>query len=114
MLGVYPLRPVVCDEPRWKAAYDEHPVSIQLASACISTPEAKRLLAEGAQFEAVLLLNGAGAELIDELKARLGEDRDIELPVDRVRLNRKWPGSIEVLHDRLAERRRNGFFAGGG
>jgi hypothetical protein len=106
---------VVCDEPRWKAAYDEHPTSIQLASACISTPEAKRLLADGAQFEALVLLNGAGEELVAELKARLGsEERDIEFPVERVRVNRRWPGSIEVLHDRLSERPGSEFFAGGG
>jgi hypothetical protein len=90
----------VCDEPQWKAAYDDHPTSVQLASACISTSEAGRLLAEGAAFESVVLLNGAGAGLDAELAALRGDG----MRVNRLQLHRKGSGSLERIHGQLADR----------
>jgi hypothetical protein len=110
MLGVYPLRPVVCDEPHWQAVYDNHPASVQLASACISTREALGLLADGAAFESVVLLNGAGEGLPAELAVR----QQGAVPVERVRVHRKWPGSVELIHGRLVGERDPFFEVGGG
>lgn len=115
MLNVYPLRPVVSDEPRWKAAYDAHPASIDFASACVSSLEAGSLLAQGAEFEAVVLLDGAGERFAEDLAAR-----QAALHADRrtlvVRLS--LPGSeaqpIERIHRCLEGEALSGFFEAAG
>jgi hypothetical protein len=108
MLGIYPLRPVVSAEARWKAAYDASPASINLTSEWMSPSEARALLAAGAAFEAVVLLNGAGDDLVEALRAA-GKTR-----VQRMRIDgdsREFAG----IHEQLKEPARRGVFqmAGG-
>lgn len=114
MQGIYPLRPVVCDEPHWKAVYDSHPGSIQIASACVSTSEAQGLLADGARFEAIVLLNGAGEGLLEKLQVRLAGEAAADIPVERVHVDHTWPGGVECIHDFLSDRRLTEFLEGGG
>jgi hypothetical protein len=94
MLGIYPLKPVVCDEPRWKAIYDRHPESVQMASACVSADEVRSLLAQGARFEAIVLLNGAGE----------GLPVSSDMPVERLRIDAGRPGAVGEVHDALTDR----------
>jgi hypothetical protein len=69
MLGIYPLRPVICDKPNLAEIYNVNPSSIDLLSACLSEDEAQRLLDQGATFDSVLLVGSDG----DAIRARLLE-----------------------------------------
>jgi hypothetical protein len=107
MLGIYPLRPVVSALPQWKAAYDVNPSSINLTSEWLSPAEARALLAAGASFEAVVLLDGAGDDLARDLAA-VGKTR-----VERMRID--GDGEFRAIHERLKDPARRGVFqtAGG-
>jgi len=106
MLGIYPLRPVVSGETRWKAAYDANPISMNLTSAWMSPSEARTLLAAGATFEAVALLDGAG------------EDLAAELSRGKTRIERVQSGDIgedpSAIHERLKDSARRGVFQAAG
>jgi hypothetical protein len=106
MLGIYPLRPVVSAQPQCKAAYDASPSSINLTSEWLSPSEARELLAAGASFEAVVLLNGAGDDLAERLAG------------GKTRVERMWidgDGEFRSIHAQLKDPARRGVFqtAGG-
>jgi hypothetical protein len=115
MLSVYPLKPVITDDLSWKSVYDRHPDSVGLTSACITPGEAQRLLAEGATFEAVLLLDDAGEELAEKLAPVPGEHPDMAPRIERLKLKERNADSVALIHDYLRDKPQSAFFqtAGG-
>lgn len=110
MLSVYPLKPVITEDLSWKSVYDKHPDSVGLTSACITTAEAKKLLAEGATFEAVLLLDDAGEELAEKLAPVPGEHPDAAPRVERLKLKERNVAAVALIHDYLRDKPQGGFF----
>jgi hypothetical protein len=103
MLGVYPLRPVITDDPLWKSVYDGHPDSVNLTSECITAGEARSLLDEGAVFEAVVLLNDAGEHLLDRLRPGDAEPVEPRMRIERVRIEAPGPDAVARIHDYLKD-----------
>ena len=103
MLGVYPLRPVITDDPTWKPVYDAHPESMTLTSECITTGEARSLLDEGAVFEAVVLLNDAGEQLLDRLRPTDIDHAGPRARIERVRVEERTLDAVGRIHDYLRE-----------
>jgi hypothetical protein len=106
---------VITDDLSWKSVYDKHPESIGLTSACITPIEAERLLAEGAVFEAVVLLDDAGEDFARKLAPGEAHDPDSAPRVERVRLAERNADAVKRVHDYLKDRPQSGFFqtAGG-
>lgn len=116
MLDVYPLKPVISDDPTWKAVYDDHPESISLTSACLTPAEARRLVAEGAVFDTVVVLNEAGADFFDQLaRKQAAENPEQATRVERVSLVERSAESIQRIHDYLRDQPFSEYFqtAGG-
>jgi len=111
---VYPLKPVITDDPTWKSVYDDDPESVNLTSACISTREAKGLLAEGAVFETVVLLNDAGEDLVEQIAPKGAEHPDLVTRVERLCLADRSPESVAFIHDYLKDQPMNSVFFGTG
>jgi hypothetical protein len=114
MLSVYPLKPVITEDPAWKSVYDRHPDSVSLTSACITPGEAERLLDEGAIFDAVVLLNDAGEELIGKLVPDEIDHPDMKTRIERLKLGEKSTDSISRIHDYLKDKPQSGFFQSAG
>ena len=120
MLAIYPLRPVICDEPKLAEIYNNNPSSIDLLSACLTEDEAQRLLDQGALFDSVLLLGGSGSAL----RARLTGIPDYDPAVDPiVRTLNETPAEIDaaatvaLIHTVIRGSRSSPFFSyqcGGG
>jgi hypothetical protein len=106
---------VITDDPGWKSLYNQHPDSVNLTSACISSDEAKKLLAAGAVFEAVVLLNDAGEELLAQLSPEQLEHPDLKTRVERIKVGESNLESVSMIHDYLKDKPQSGFFqtAGG-
>ncbi|HEX7635758.1 MAG TPA: hypothetical protein VF427_10820 [Noviherbaspirillum sp.] len=115
MLTPYPLKPVITNDKRLAALYDNHPESIDMISACLTPEEANRLLDQGAVFDSVVVLNGDGEQLIQRL-VPMTEDYDEALfpQVVSVTLDHIDGQSVPVIHSALGKRRARGFFAAGG
>src|SRR5206468_933606 len=67
MLGPYPLKPIITNDPALARLYDDHPDSLTLTSGCLTPAQASSLLEQGAIFDTVVLLNGQGTELLERL-----------------------------------------------
>jgi hypothetical protein len=114
MLGVYPLKPVITEDPQWKSVYDDHPDSVNLTSACLTAGEASKLLDAGAVFEAVVLLNDAGEQLIERIAPSEAAHPE-ELPrVERLRLEERSLDALARIHDYLRDGPQVFFQAAGG
>jgi hypothetical protein len=85
----YPIRPVITTDADLAQAYNQHPTSMTMVSACVTPDEARALIEQGAKFETVHLVDGAGRELFADASA---------LPLVR-HLNRNDEGfSVDTLH----------------
>jgi hypothetical protein len=69
---------VVTNRADLRPFYDDHPGSLTLVSGCLSVREATQLLDDGAQFEAIIILD-EDHDLAQRL-ARLGSDESDRTP----------------------------------
>lgn len=110
----YPLKPIVSNHPQLPALYDDHPGSIGLISACLTPQAMSDLLDQGATFDMVLFINGAGQALQQRLLPAHDDDEALHSMLDTLALEHIDARSVSAIHSALGKRRSCGFFSMGG
>lgn len=91
---IYPTRPLVTDDPLLLSAYNRHPDSrFFMTSRCLSSAEVGALLDQGARFDDLILINGAGEALAQRVAP--AEAHDPALHVGIVRL--QFSAGVEAV-----------------
>lgn len=96
MTAYYPLKAVVTSNSALAADYNQHDISVFLTSGCLSPEEFGLLINGGAQFESVVLVDGAGEQLVK----KLADGSSPELTIDRVAIGdeRSLDEAIKKIH----------------
>src|SRR5437868_1830178 len=101
MLGPYPLKPIITNDPALARLYDDHPDSLTLTSGCLTPAQASSLLEQGAIFDTVVLLNGQGTELLERLVPKEACDQELYARVERLELPAINPDAVLQIHRAL-------------
>ena len=97
----YPLRLVISRDVVFSSLYNARRGSIGLISECLRAEQASKLLDAGAQFDVLVLLNGEGEELAERVAPRQGDDPQLGVRVERLRLRTLDENAVETIHKRL-------------
>jgi hypothetical protein len=103
MLATYPLKPVITVNPLLVSRYNGHPSSHNLVSKCITPQEAEQLLDAGAVFESVVLVDGAGEDLIGRINPSGSADVNFAPRIDRLRLDEASEDPVVRIHVKLQD-----------
>lgn len=111
MNALYPLKPVITSNPSLTYEYNTHLTSAFLISACLTARQVAELLDNGAKFDALVLVDGEGEELI----ARMGDpkswDSETMPEIQKISLAQSESNPIAEIHKIL---QRNMLVAGMG
>jgi hypothetical protein len=83
-MKLYPLKPIVTSNPRLAKEYNAHPDSVFSTSACLTPQEVLSLVRRGALFDAIVLVNGEGEPVVEEIGDPSNWDNEIMPAVRRV------------------------------
>jgi len=89
--------------PSLASRYNDHPGSHNLVSKCLSPQEALTLIDAGAVFESVVLIDGAGEELVSRINPSGSADINFAPKIERLALGDASPEAITRIHVRLQD-----------
>lgn len=103
MHNLYPLKPVISCDPLLAQRYNADPQSVLLTSACLTSAEATTLLAQGAIFQDIVLVNGAGEDVVALLGDANTWDSEIMPSVRRTSIIAAPEIAVAKLHDEVSK-----------
>lgn len=99
MLHAYPIKPIISSDKQLAANYNNDPKSAHLLSACLTPTEAADLLAQGAVFQDLVLVNGEGEELLSAIGDPFNWDLEIMPYVKRATISAPPDRAVAQLHE---------------
>lgn len=103
MYNLNPVRPVITNNAALASDYNSHPESSFLASACLTPQEASDLIAGGASFETVILVNGDGEEIPGQLVGTTRHDPECAPAMTRLIVKIDTKQAVEQIHAALRD-----------